>query len=334
MFWFVFSFEIRYRLRRPATYIYFAVFLIFTMLIIAEGGTPASEKVYHNSPAVIGSFFALLGILSVLVSSAVMGVPLYRDLEHNTKEYLLASPMGRSAYFWGRFWGSFAILVLLCTGAIFGYIAGSWLGPLADWTKPERYGPHQAVHYLWPFFTVLLPSLFFTSCVFYGLVAWLRNNRVLYSASILLFILYLLANFLVQDLEKRDLVDLLDPFALNTYTNAIKYFTPAEQNTQLTPLSGNLLLNRLLWPALGLGLLLFSYFRFTISGFVSDRSRGGKSVEGETKPPRARLPVFNPILAGVCTGRICLVSANWNSGISCGIPISSRSCSAPWCFFS
>ena len=98
MFWPVFSFEIRYRLRRPATYIYFAVFLIFTMLIIAEGGTPASEKVYHNSPAVIGSFFALLGILSVLVSSAVMGVPLYRDLEHNTKEYLLASPMGRSAH--------------------------------------------------------------------------------------------------------------------------------------------------------------------------------------------------------------------------------------------
>ncbi len=297
MFWPVFSFEIRYRLRRPATYIYFAVFLVFTMLIIAEGGTPASEKVYHNSPAMIGSFFALLGIFSVLVSSAVMGVPLYRDLEHNTKEYLLTSPIGRNAYFWGRFWGSFVVLVLLCTGAIFGYIAGSWLGPLADWTKPERYGANLAINYLWPFFTIFLPSLFFTSCVFYGLVAWLRNNRVLYSASILLFILYLLANFLVQDLEKRDLVDLLDPFALNTYTNAIKYFTPAEQNNQLVPMSGNLLLNRLLWSALGFGLLLFSYVRFTISGFVTDRSRGGKSVEGETKPPRTRLPVFNPIFS-------------------------------------
>jgi hypothetical protein len=29
---------------------------------------------------------------------------------------------------------------------------------------------------------------------------------------------YLLANFLVQDLEKRELVKLLDPFALNTLT--------------------------------------------------------------------------------------------------------------------
>lgn len=44
MFWSVFSFEIRYRLQRPATYIYFAVFLFITALIIANGGTPATEK--------------------------------------------------------------------------------------------------------------------------------------------------------------------------------------------------------------------------------------------------------------------------------------------------
>ncbi|MCB0521110.1 MAG: hypothetical protein KDD27_19385, partial [Saprospiraceae bacterium] len=155
MFWSVFTFELKYRSTRPATYIYFVLFFVLTALIIANGGSPASEKVYHNSPAMIGSFFALLGVFSVLISSAVMGVPLYRDLEHNTKEYLLSTPISRSAYFWGRFWGSFVVLLLILTGAIFGYIVGSWIGPVFDWTKPERFGPNLPVYYIWSFATIL-----------------------------------------------------------------------------------------------------------------------------------------------------------------------------------
>ncbi|MDX2135182.1 MAG: M1 family aminopeptidase [Saprospiraceae bacterium] len=295
MFWDVFSFELRYRFKRPATWIYFGVFLLLTALIIADGGTDASEKVHHNAPATIGSFMTILGIFSVLISSAVMGVPLFRDLEHDTKEYLLSTPITRGAYFWGRFWGSFVTLVFICTGAIFGYVLGTWLGPLFDWTKPERYGPNDPVAYLWSFGTILLPSLFFTACIFYGMVAWLKNNRVLYSASILLFIFYLLANFLVRDLEKRDLVDILDPFAINTYENAVKYYTPAEQNTRLTPLSGNLLLNRLLWVGIGLLLILGVYSRFTINRFIAQKSSKKARSDGEAPAARGRpLPTVTP----------------------------------------
>jgi len=293
MFLSIFSFELQYRLRRPATYIYFFILLALTALIVANGGTSASEKVFHNAPATISAYMSILGIYCVLISSAVMGVPLYRDIEHQTKEYLLSTPVSRGAYFWGRFWGSFLVLTLISTGAIAGYVLGSWLGPVFDWAKPERFGPNVAGYYLWPFVTIFLPSLFFTSCLFFGLVALTRNNRVLYSASILLFILYLLANFLVRDLENRNLVDLLDPFALNTLTNATKYLTPAEQNTQLVPLQGNLLWNRVLWMGIGLLTILGIYFRFSIQRFVSSGS-GGKQVNKEKSVPapgRLALPV-------------------------------------------
>jgi ABC-type transport system involved in multi-copper enzyme maturation permease subunit len=230
MFWSVFSFEIQYRLRRPATYIYFAVLLALTALIIANGGLGISEKVYYNAPTTIGLYMTILGIYCVLISSAVMGVPLYRDIEHQTREYMLATPITRGAYYWGRFWGSFLILLGISLGALIGYVLGTWLGPAFDWEKPERFGPNVFQFYFWPFLTIFLPSLLFTSAIFFGLVALTRSNRVLYSASILLFILYLLSNFLVRDLENRDLVDLLDPFALNTYTNATKYMTPAESS--------------------------------------------------------------------------------------------------------
>ena len=296
MFWSVFIFELKYRLQRPATYIYFVVFLLFTALNVGNGGTNATEKVYHNSPATIASFFTLLSIFSVLISSAVMGVPLYRDLEHNTKEYLLSTPITKGAYFWGRFWGSFAILIFICTGAIFGYIVGSWIGPIFDWAKPERFGPNVAINYIQPFLTLLVPSLLFTSCVFYGLVSWLRNNKVLYTASIMLFIMYLLANFLVRDLEKRDLVDLLDPFALNTLNNATKYLTPAEQNSQLIPIVGNLLWNRLLWTGLGFLIIGLTYYRFSINRFIIGRTKKTtpQYVEPTSLVKRLGLPVFSP----------------------------------------
>ena len=112
MFWSVFIFELKYRMKRPATYIYFVVFLLFTALNIGNGGTNASEKVYHNSPATIASFFTLLSIFSVLISSAVMGVPLYRDLEHNTKEYLLSTPISKGAYFLGQILGFFCHIAI------------------------------------------------------------------------------------------------------------------------------------------------------------------------------------------------------------------------------
>ena len=99
MFWSIFIFELKYRLRRPATYIYFFVLLALTALIIANGGIGISEKVYYNAPATISLYMTILGIYCVLISSAVMGVPLYRDIEHQTKEYLLSTPISRETYF-------------------------------------------------------------------------------------------------------------------------------------------------------------------------------------------------------------------------------------------
>ena len=57
MFKDIFLFELKYRFSRPATWIYFALLLVVAMLLIGFGNTPASEKVYHNSPIVIANLF-------------------------------------------------------------------------------------------------------------------------------------------------------------------------------------------------------------------------------------------------------------------------------------
>ncbi|MDE0559385.1 hypothetical protein OU792_05255, partial [Algoriphagus sp. NF] len=113
MFKDIFIFELKYRFSRPATYIYFLILLIVPMLLVGFGNTPASEKVYHNAPIVIANLLLLVSMFGILIASAVMGVPLYRDLEHKTGTFLFSYPISETGYFMGRFWGSFVTLLFI-----------------------------------------------------------------------------------------------------------------------------------------------------------------------------------------------------------------------------
>ena len=52
MFKEIFKFEIKYRLKRPATWAYFGILFLFGIIVGISGDTPASEKVFVNSPTV------------------------------------------------------------------------------------------------------------------------------------------------------------------------------------------------------------------------------------------------------------------------------------------
>ena len=283
MFWEIFLFELKYRSKRPATYIYFLIFLLIALISVASGSTPASEKVMHNSPYVIAEANVFFSMLMMLVCSAIMGVPLYRDIEYGTKNYYLAYPITKPGYFWGRFLGSFLFVFLIGFSISIGMYLGSIIGPAFDWVPAERMGPNHFINYMQPYFTMALPSLFLASAIFFGLVAWFRDVKVIYSGSILLLIAYLLSNFLTRDIENKELVKLLDPFALNTLNLTTRFFTPAEQNSMLVSVDGLFLANRLIWSGIGLAILLITYYGFSFKRFFGGTQKKQKAFE-ETQP--------------------------------------------------
>ncbi len=95
MFFNIFIFELKYRFRRPATYLYFGLLLIVGLLLIGTGSTPATEKVYHNSPYVIANLQMIISVFGILIASAIMGVPIYRDIEHKTGTFLFSYPINK-----------------------------------------------------------------------------------------------------------------------------------------------------------------------------------------------------------------------------------------------
>lgn len=295
MFWQIFIFELKYRIRRPATYIYFFIFLLIAFLSSATGSTPASEKVFHNSPLVIAEGNVLFSMIMMLVCSAIMGVPLYRDIEYGTKNYFLTYPISKAGYFWGRYFGSFIFVAIIGLSISLGLYLGSVVGPAFGWVPAERIGPNHLVNYIYPYFTLALPNLFLSSSIFFGLVAFFKNVKVIYTGSILLFIAYLLSNFLTQDIDNKDLVKVLDPFAVNTFILETRFYTPTEQNTLLVPIKGLFLVNRLMWSGIALLILLITYFGFSFERFFSgDASK--KQVSSDTEKAQflgSKMPKVN-----------------------------------------
>jgi ABC-2 type transport system permease protein len=283
-FWNIFKFEISYRFSRPATYIYFGMLFLIPFILIASGLSTASEKVYHNSPLVIASLQITLSIFGILLASAIMGVPLYRDLEHRTGTFMFSYPITKTPYFMGRFWGSFVILSFVTTGCLLGIYLGSLIGPATGWTDADRYGPNVLMYYLQPWLTFVLPNMWIAGSLFFALIIFTRNIKSIYTGGIILFIAYLLSNFLAQDIENKNLVQLLDPFALNTFNYEARYLTPFEQNNFWLPLKGNLLINRVIWMGVGLLFFVGSYLRFNFTYFFQDKAAKVKKEKLESAP--------------------------------------------------
>src|ERR1700752_3643465 len=132
MFAKILSFEIRYRLRRPATYAYFMILFLMTFFtVISENFNigEASSLVHRNSPYSINLMIEIMMIFGTMIISGVMGVPVYRDFEYGFHEIMFTTPIKKWEYLAGRFFGSYLITLFIFSGLLFGIFLGSiWPG--------------------------------------------------------------------------------------------------------------------------------------------------------------------------------------------------------------
>ncbi|MEM7298495.1 MAG: aminopeptidase, partial [Bacteroidota bacterium] len=262
--WFkILKFELQYRKKRPATYIYFAILFLmalFTMAtdVIQIGG--GSGLVKENSPTTIANMMAILSAVMMMITSAIMGVAVLRDFEHNTESMLFTSPITKFDYLAGRFLGSFIVVLFVFSGMVLGFMVGEVFNPDKD-----KMLPFSLYNYLQPFVTLIVPSLFFSSALFFFTGALSRKMVTVYVQWILLFAVYQIALILTREVDNRTFAALIDPFAIRTIQNTIQYWTVAEQNSMVVPFAGVVLSNRLLWMGVGVVAILIGYFSFSFN---------------------------------------------------------------------
>ncbi|MEJ8803229.1 ABC transporter permease/M1 family aminopeptidase [Pontibacter sp. H249] len=301
MFKEIFLFELKYRLKRPATYIYFGLLFLMAFLAMlglagAFGasviiGDASGGKVYANSPYQINWIVTLLSWFGVLVTSAMMGTPIFRDFEHKTHSLYYTTPISKAGYLFGRFLGSFLITLLV----FLGVAVGAWAGTVMPWVEPDKIGPFNLMWYLQPYLTIIIPNLILTGAIFFTLATLTRSALSIYVGGVIFLVLYGVSSSLTNDLDNETIANLLDPMGASAIYYTQRYWTTAERNTLMLPFSEYVLANRALWTGIGLALLAFCYFRFSFSfanvGVKLFRRRNGEEAAGAFVPSeRLHLP--------------------------------------------
>ncbi len=278
------------KLRRPAVYLYLAALLTFTIFSFSKGALPLGEKQHINSPQMIAFWSAGMSMLMMLVSSSIMGMALYRDIEFSTKDYYLTCPITRGGYFWGRYFGSLLFMLLIGMAIPLGVFLGTRIGPLLHVSDAQRYGPNLLRYYAQPYLTIVLPNLLFTSSLFYGLVAVTRNVKVVYTGGIILFLAYFMSVFFLDHTNNTAVMVIADPFLMTGTRMQMFNSNSLQRNTETILIQGDYLTNRLIWPCLGLVIVLLTYWRFNFERFFSgkrDKARidetGARVKQGYTR---------------------------------------------------
>src|SRR5258707_1239390 len=94
-----------------------------------------------------------------------------------------------------------------------------------------------------------LPSLLVAGAAFFALATATRSMMWTYVGVVAVLVLYFASMTLLRDPTHDSVTALIDPFGISALDLASKYWTAAERNTLLPPMSGALLEHRLIWLA-------------------------------------------------------------------------------------
>ncbi|HEX7831696.1 MAG TPA: M1 family aminopeptidase [Thermoanaerobaculia bacterium] len=286
MFRAIAAFELRYHLKGFLFYILTAVFFLITFGASTSDGITlggAIGNVHRNSPFVIMQFMVVMSIFGVLTTTAFVANSVHRDFELGTDSLFFSSPMKKWQYLGGRFVGSFIVAVMV----FLGVAAAIMLGSAMPWIDKASLGPFDLWPYLYTLLVMVVPNLLLAGAIFFSVAALTRSLMATYSAAIIFIVGTAISSTLLDDAQNEVVAGLLDPFGLGAFSVATRYWTVFQKNTQVVPLEGIYLWNRLLWVGVAMIILFASSYAF-------DFTKGGRKGSVRRRPQEG-LPVADRV---------------------------------------
>lgn len=296
----ILRFEFSYRKNRPATYIYFGILFILcfaaaTSKYVSFEGV-AGGQIKENSPFFLATMTIIMTFFMTFICSAIMGVAVLRDFEHKVESLMFSTTVSKFDYLFGRFLGSFLVMVLVYSAIWMSLMLGFGIGEYLPW-EPSWKGkpmlPFDAWSYLQPFIFWGITNIFIQGAIFFAAGALSRSTVVIYTQGIVLFVLYQITDTILGDIENKNLAALLDPFCYRAFNIYTEYWTPAQKNTIIAPLDGVLLYNRLIWVGIAIGILVVTYFTFSFNVVRTGlfKKKAIKEEKSGIQPEAVRIPV-------------------------------------------
>ncbi|MFK7831703.1 MAG: M1 family aminopeptidase [Winogradskyella sp.] len=268
MFSTIYLHEIKTWFKKPAFYIYAGIMILLSIGLSAlavgvfdSDNVTVTSAIKLNSAVGIYGLLGLFAIFTYLLIPTIIGGTIQRDFKNNTHYVLYSYPLTKVSYLLAKFSAGMTITLLVIIASAIGITLGFYLpGANADLV-----GPFKIMNYLQPFLVYVIPNVFFYGAIVFAITAFFRNINIGFMFVLVMIILQFAAQSSLSTMDDTYWVELLEPTGDSATYNQIRYWTPEEQSTQLIPVTGTLLYNRLIW--LGLALLVFVsvLFKFKFS---------------------------------------------------------------------
>jgi ABC-2 type transport system permease protein len=314
LFWEFFSFELKFRLKSWSTYIYFLLWFFLSFLAMAAEDlfSSGNGKQLMNGPYATTVLYMFLTLFGTIVIAAIFGTSILRDFQQDTFQLIFTKPITKFAYLGGRWAGSFVACVFAFSGLVFGEA----IGTLMPWADQTRISHGHFWWYVQPFLCIVVIQIFFLGAVFFLIAALSRKITVVYLQGIAVLMLYLVLNLVFAGTRSLEHFwsGIFDPIGLRMLGVVARYWTVAEQNTQLLSwsphaASGVFLYNRLVWMAVGFAALgaVYKFFPMSVEALTakSQGRRAAKVKQQEAAEVRlrrslvaAQLPVVHQHFGG------------------------------------
>jgi len=293
-----FLLELKYAFKQPMIYIFLGVMTLLTFGITASGIAffDSIGNAYVNAPHTITVYTTFLTLFGLMIAAAFYNDAALRDHDNNFNEILFSTPISKSGYFFGRFFGALVLATIPMLGIFLGVILGATLAPAFGWVDPERFGSFYLETFINNYFLIILPNMFFAGTIIFAIANKWKSTVLSFVGSLVIIIGYVVSGAFISDIDNETIAALTDTFGIRAYGLHAKYFTPIEKNTLSPSFSGLLVLNRLIWTITGIIILAISYFSFSFRT-KSSKIKAPKEGKKEAKATFT-LPKLNPIYDG------------------------------------
>jgi len=268
MFKHIFSFEFNQWFNKPLFYVYALVLAgIGALSMAATGGlfdsntATVSSLTWINSPIQLCYSIGVYSYLAYFLLPSVVGATVHKDFSSNMHKVLYSYPFEKRAYFFGKFWSSFLIMAILLL--LIGL--GTQLGTTISGVDQSIVAPFSLKAYLLTYGLWVLPTLFLFSAIVFAVTLYTRSIIAGFIVLAVLFFAQGIADTLLADQDYNKIGAIADPFGFNAINYYAKYWTIVEQNENMIPVKGVILINRALWIGISLFIFLWTYVKFTFS---------------------------------------------------------------------
>lgn len=301
MFSTIFKHELSYWIKKPATYIYCAIFFILALFLSSASAgifdsitvTTGSSNIV-NSPIAINGLFNSLTILIFFLFPSIVGVAIYRDYKSEMHTILYSYPFTKANYLFAKFFSAILVVTLI----VIAIGIGMFIGFRMPGTNSEIVGPFSLQAYLHSYTVYILPNILLFGAIVFAVVTFTRNIAAGFITVVLILLIQGLLESLLGTPDNRYLAALLDPFGASAQNYYTRYWTVAEQNELQLPLKEVIVYNRLLWlgfAALVFGAVfkVFSFSQNALS-FSFRKQKGERSIKSNFGGiTRIKLPTVN-----------------------------------------